>query len=134
MQTLKNEGKIKASTKWSDIYLEIRDDNRYVDLLGNIGSSPLELFWDVVDEEYLKVDEHTRAIVNVLSTKDWRVQENTQFSDFMNVLKSCLNNDVGIQDGDEDDSKEASQTSWRNKIEKMSDANLREAFELVSRK
>lgn len=44
------DGKIKARTKWKEIYPLIENDERYKDMLGNPGSNPLELFWDLVDK------------------------------------------------------------------------------------
>ncbi|KAF7327836.1 hypothetical protein MKEN_00363400 [Mycena kentingensis (nom. inval.)] len=42
-------GKIKARTKWKEVYPLFRSDDRYLEMLGNPGSNPLELFWDTVD-------------------------------------------------------------------------------------
>lgn len=49
LQSLVDSGKIKARTKWKEIYPSFRDDERYLSMLGNPGSNPLELFWDAVD-------------------------------------------------------------------------------------
>ncbi|KII87520.1 hypothetical protein PLICRDRAFT_43174 [Plicaturopsis crispa FD-325 SS-3] len=49
LQDLVKDGKIKARTKWKAIYPTFSDDERYLNMLGNTGSNPLELFWDVVD-------------------------------------------------------------------------------------
>jgi pre-mRNA-processing factor 40 len=46
---LVQSGVIKARTKWKEVYHFFRDDNRYLNMLGNPGSNPLELFWDAVD-------------------------------------------------------------------------------------
>lgn len=51
LQTLRNQGKIKADTKWMTILPEIEGDSRYVAMLGQGGSTPLDLFWDMVEEE-----------------------------------------------------------------------------------
>jgi len=48
---LKNDGKIKAGKKWSQIYPVIEKDERYRAMIGNAGSTPQELFWDLVEEE-----------------------------------------------------------------------------------
>ncbi|KAF7977604.1 hypothetical protein HWV62_3214 [Athelia sp. TMB] len=56
MQQFVTEGKIKARTKWKEIYAMLQDDERYLSMLGNPGSNPLELFWDVVDELDQKLD------------------------------------------------------------------------------
>lgn len=44
-----SSGKIKARSKWKEVYPIFADDERYLSLLGNPGSNPLELFWDAVD-------------------------------------------------------------------------------------
>ena len=42
-------GEIKARTKWKEVYPVFSSDKRYLDMLGNTGSNPIELFWDAVD-------------------------------------------------------------------------------------
>ena len=49
LQELVVAGKIKPGTKWKQIYPLFAQDERYINILGNPGSNPLELFWDVVD-------------------------------------------------------------------------------------
>ena len=51
LQELRDSGKIKAGTKWKDIQPLIEDDQRYVAMLGQSGSTPLDLFWDIIEEE-----------------------------------------------------------------------------------
>jgi pre-mRNA-processing factor 40 len=48
---LRKAGKIKAGSKWSGIHPEIENNERYEAMLGQGGSTPMELFWDVVEEE-----------------------------------------------------------------------------------
>ena len=47
--------KIKANTKWSDIYPYIRSDPRFLHMLGRNGSSCLDLFLDFVDEQRMYI-------------------------------------------------------------------------------
>jgi len=49
LHDLVKEGTIKARTKWKEVYPIFKQDERYLDMLGNPGSNPLELFWDTVD-------------------------------------------------------------------------------------
>lgn len=51
LRDLKSANKLKAGTKWMDIVPKIQDDPRYVAVLGQPGSTPLDLFWDAVEEE-----------------------------------------------------------------------------------
>lgn len=56
MKGLVDSGAIKARTKWKTVYPSFADDKRYLDILGNPGSNPLELFWDVVDDLDQRLD------------------------------------------------------------------------------
>lgn len=51
LQELRQSGKIKAGSKWSQLYPYVENDARYQAMLGQHGSTPMELFWDVVEEE-----------------------------------------------------------------------------------
>ncbi|CAI4619421.1 CCT_1a_G0033880.mRNA.1.CDS.1 [Saccharomyces cerevisiae] len=47
--------KIKANTRWSDIYPHIKSDPRFLHMLGRNGSSCLDLFLDFVDEQRMYI-------------------------------------------------------------------------------
>lgn len=51
LRELRSQGKIKAGTKWMNILPIIENDSRYTAMLGQPGSSPLDLFLDVVEDE-----------------------------------------------------------------------------------
>lgn len=51
LNELRRDHKIKAGTKWSQVYPLIENDDRYKAMLGQGGSTPQELFWDLVEEE-----------------------------------------------------------------------------------
>jgi pre-mRNA-processing factor 40 len=51
LSDLRKDGHIKAGTRWMDIHYLIKEDPRYLAMLGQGGSTPLELFWDVAEEE-----------------------------------------------------------------------------------
>lgn len=51
LDELKKQGKINAATKWSQIFPLIENDDRYKAMLGQVGSTSQELFWDAVEEE-----------------------------------------------------------------------------------
>ncbi|KAI0343200.1 hypothetical protein BDW22DRAFT_1484047 [Trametopsis cervina] len=56
LHELVDAGKIRARTQWKSVYPSFSDDKRYLDMLGNPGSNPLELFWDIVDDLDQKLD------------------------------------------------------------------------------
>lgn len=61
-----NEEKIEARTKWKEVYPYFKTDERYLNMLGNPGSNPLELFWDAVDTLDQKLDAKVAVIEDVL--------------------------------------------------------------------
>lgn len=51
LNEMKSQGHIKAGSKWMNLCPLIKKDPRYQAILGQPGSSPIELFWDMVEEE-----------------------------------------------------------------------------------
>jgi len=51
LSELRRAGKINAGTKWRQIHPLLENDERYIAMAGQSGSTPQELFWDVVEEE-----------------------------------------------------------------------------------
>jgi pre-mRNA-processing factor 40 len=66
LNELQESGKLKAGTKWKDIHDDIKDDGRYMAMLGQGGSSPLDLFWDTLEEEEGKFRTLRRHALDVL--------------------------------------------------------------------
>lgn len=69
LQGLVESGEIRARSKWKDVYPLFKTDERYLSMLGNPGSNPLELFWDAVDALDQKLDGKVAAVERVLSKK-----------------------------------------------------------------
>lgn len=53
---------IKATSRWQDIYPHIKDNQWYEAMLGQPGSTPLELFWDVVEDIYEVVYDRRKVV------------------------------------------------------------------------
>lgn len=66
LRELKSTNKITANTKWTDIHPLIEDDPRYQQLLGQSGSSPLELFWDTIADEEREMRTKRDIVYDVL--------------------------------------------------------------------
>lgn len=66
LNELRDNGTLKAGTKWKDIHEHIKDDGRYLAMLGQSGSSPLDLFWDALEEEEGKFRTLRRYALDVL--------------------------------------------------------------------
>lgn len=66
LQELKSSNKIKAGSKWSKVYPLISGDERYQAMLGMAGSTPLDLFWDLVEEEERALRSTRNDVLDVL--------------------------------------------------------------------
>jgi pre-mRNA-processing factor 40 len=90
-QALLNElvttGEISAGTTWKSIYPLIAHDERYLSVLGTSGSSPLELFWDLVDELDVRAEEDQHVVELVAREKGLTVGEKTEEEEFVKVLE-----------------------------------------------
>lgn len=66
LHELKNNNKIKAGSKWSKVYPTIEKEERYQAMLGQSGSTPLDLFWDLVEEEERALRSTRNDVLDVL--------------------------------------------------------------------
>jgi hypothetical protein len=71
LEELKSQGKIKAGSKWMNIRPVIQDDPRYHAVLGQAGSTPLDLFWDMVEEEERSLRGPRNDVLDVLDVSDY---------------------------------------------------------------
>ena len=78
---------IAAGTTWKSIYPLIDSDPRYLNLLGTPGSSPLDLFWDVVDELDVRAEQDEQEVEFVAKEKGIKVNEESKEEDFVDALK-----------------------------------------------
>ncbi|KAG9788785.1 hypothetical protein KCU88_g1642, partial [Aureobasidium melanogenum] len=86
LQELRSQGKIKAGSKWMAIFPEIENDPRYVAMLGQSGSTPLDLFWDMVEEEERALRGRRNDVYDVLEDKRYEVTPKTSFDEFYDVM------------------------------------------------
>jgi len=67
LNELRSAGKIKAGSKWADVYPELKDDPRYVAILGQAtGSTPMDLFRDILEEEDQAMRAKRNDVLDVL--------------------------------------------------------------------
>jgi pre-mRNA-processing factor 40 len=78
---------IASGTTWKSIYPLIDSDPRYLNLLGTPGSSPLDLFWDVVDELDVRAEQDEQVVEFVAKEKGIRVDDQTKEDDFVEALQ-----------------------------------------------
>jgi pre-mRNA-processing factor 40 len=69
LDDLRDSGLLRAGTKWKGIHDTIKDDPRYTAMLGQSGSSPLDLFRDALEEEEGKFRTLRRRALDVLEVR-----------------------------------------------------------------
>ncbi|KAI9644718.1 U1 snRNP protein [Ciborinia camelliae] len=88
LRDLKAGNKIKAGSKWSQIHPLIENDDRYVAMLGQSGSTPLDLFWDMVEEEERALRSTRNDVLDVLDDKRFEIQQKTPFEEFLALMQN----------------------------------------------
>ena len=90
LQEMRNQGRIKPSTRWMDFHPLVAQDERYHSLLGNgqEGSSPLDLFLDFVTDEQDKIRRYRDEALDVLEDKRYEMTIDTSLDDFADVMRS----------------------------------------------
>ena len=86
LQELKAAGKIRAGTKWMNILPEIESDTRFTALLGQPGSTPLDLFWDMVEEEERALRLVRNDVYDVLDDKRFEITPKSTLAEFLDVM------------------------------------------------
>ena len=86
LKELKADGKIKAGTKWMHILPEVHEDPRYVAMLGQPGSTPLDLFWDMVEEEERAFRPLRNDVLDVLEDKRYEITPKTTYQEFSDLM------------------------------------------------
>ncbi|KAJ2894906.1 hypothetical protein MKZ38_007103 [Zalerion maritima] len=87
LNELRRTGKIKAGTKWNEIYPYIDGDERYKAMIGQTGSTPMELFWDMVEEEERALRVTRNDILDVMDDKRFEFSPKTTFQEFTSLLR-----------------------------------------------
>ncbi len=78
LRDLRKDGKIKAGTKWSHVYPLLENDDRYKAMAGQNGSTPMELFWDVIEEEEHALRGTRNEVLDVIEVRDTRFSSSSQ--------------------------------------------------------
>ncbi|KAJ5379193.1 hypothetical protein N7509_012312 [Penicillium cosmopolitanum] len=86
LKEVRSQGKIKAGSKWMDIRPLFQDDARYQGILGQAGSTPLDLFWDMLEEEERSLRGPRNDVLDVLDDKRFEVTSSTPYEEFTSIM------------------------------------------------
>lgn len=88
LQELQTDGKLRAGTKWKEIHPLIQEDPRYIAILGQGGSPPLDLFWDTLEVEEQKFRTLRRYALVVQEDERFEVTATTPFEEYLSVMRA----------------------------------------------
>ncbi|RHZ64097.1 hypothetical protein Glove_326g109 [Diversispora epigaea] len=88
MEELRQKNVVTAKSKWKEIYPIIHNDERYQNMLGQPGSNPLELFWDVVEELDEILYQKRKVVTEFMKTNDLSITPGMTFEEFQSLLSS----------------------------------------------
>ena len=87
LHDLQDKGELTRMSKWKDTVVKIVDDERYVAILGMPGSTPLELWMDVVDDMGEEAERAAEKIEKALAQQDKGVKLQTTWEEFEGLIR-----------------------------------------------
>ena len=86
LQELEAAGELNRRTRWIDTYKRIKDDDRYLALLGPQGSSPMDLWMDAVDDISEELEQSTEKVEKVLRDGKYELKLETTLQEFEGMI------------------------------------------------
>uniref|UniRef100_V5EVC7 FF domain-containing protein n=2 Tax=Kalmanozyma brasiliensis (strain GHG001) TaxID=1365824 RepID=V5EVC7_KALBG len=83
LRTLQGQGKIKPRSTWGEVLPLIKDDPDFLRVVGQPGSTPLDLFFDLVDELDQELERQTADALQHISASGHSVTPTTTEEDFL---------------------------------------------------
>lgn len=86
LDSLHEEGKLTSMSLWVELYPIISADLRFSAMLGQNGSTPLDLFKFYVEDLKARFHDEKKIIKEILKEKDFEVTTSTSFEDFATIV------------------------------------------------
>lgn len=86
LDELSGNGKLNSMSTWLELYPAISADLRFAAILGQPGSTPLDLFKFYVDQLKVNLQDDKKLIKTILKDKKFSVQVGKTFEDFAKVV------------------------------------------------
>ncbi|KAJ3591620.1 hypothetical protein NHX12_006753 [Muraenolepis orangiensis] len=88
LDELHDHGQLHSMSAWMEMYPTVSSDIRFANMLGQPGSTPLDLFKFYVEDLKARYHDEKRIIKDILKDKSFLVEVNTTFEDFGSVISS----------------------------------------------
>ncbi|XP_043278756.1 pre-mRNA-processing factor 40 homolog A isoform X2 [Venturia canescens] len=86
LDELHEQGKLTSMSLWVELYPMLSADLRFSAMLGQPGSTPLDLFKFYVEDLKSRFHDEKKIIREILKDKNFEVQVNTSFEEFATVV------------------------------------------------
>uniref|UniRef100_A0A8C7U9H8 Pre-mRNA-processing factor 40 homolog A n=1 Tax=Oncorhynchus mykiss TaxID=8022 RepID=A0A8C7U9H8_ONCMY len=88
LDELHDNGQLHSMSAWMEMYPTVSSDIHFANMLGQPGSTPLDLFKFYVEDLKARYHDEKRIIKDILKDKNFLVEVNTSFEDFGTVISS----------------------------------------------
>ncbi|NXI55475.1 PR40A factor, partial [Chloroceryle aenea] len=88
LDELHEHGQLHSMSSWMELYPTISSDIRFTNMLGQPGSTALDLFKFYVEDLKARYHNEKKIIKDILKDKGFVVEVNTSFEDFVTVISS----------------------------------------------
>ncbi|KAG8432328.1 hypothetical protein GDO86_016827 [Hymenochirus boettgeri] len=88
LDELHDHGQLHSMSSWMELYPTVSSDIRFANMLGQPGSTALDLFKFYVEGLKARYHDEKKIIKDILRDKSFMVELNTSFEEFVNVISS----------------------------------------------
>lgn len=85
LNDMKQDNLFSVNSTFKEVFPYIKDDQSFLRMLGRPGSSPLELFWDIIEEQNILLRAQKDIVFNYMLEKNFKILEHPK-KDFFAVL------------------------------------------------
>ncbi|XP_063282095.1 pre-mRNA-processing factor 40 homolog B-like isoform X4 [Pelobates fuscus] len=86
LDELHETGQLHSMSTWMELYPSVSTDSRFSNMLGQTGSTPLDLFKFYVEDLKARFHDEKKIIKDILKDRNFSVEVNTTFEDFAHII------------------------------------------------
>ncbi|XP_053311525.1 pre-mRNA-processing factor 40 homolog B [Spea bombifrons] len=86
LDELHETGQLHSMSTWMELYPSVSTDTRFANMLGQTGSTPLDLFKFYVEDLKARFHDEKKIIKDILKDRSFSVEVNTTFEDFAHII------------------------------------------------
>ncbi|XP_073436314.1 pre-mRNA-processing factor 40 homolog B isoform X1 [Dendrobates tinctorius] len=86
LDELHETGQLHSMSTWMELYPSVSTDTRFANMLGQTGSTPLDLFKFYVEDLKARFHDEKKIIKDVLKDRNFSVEVNTTFENFAHII------------------------------------------------